>query len=410
MPAQDVEETTKLDDLETINWFTVKRKLVDLKPFEFNPRFITTDKWGELKRSLKEDGYIELIEVNLDNVIISGHQRKKALYEVFGWTDETEIDVRVPERMLNEKEFRRHLLRANKKYGEFDQDMLANYFDDQDLRDAFFTDEELGMSANLEEIDSEEDDNIPEVPKEPKTKPGDLYVLGRHRLLCGDSVVLTDVENLFDGKKANMLFTDPPYGYKYESGYQTKHKMLKNDDKILDFLPLANMFMNENSSAYLCTSHQVISEWKIIFEQNFDYKNLIVWKKNNWSMGDLKGSFAGQHELILFGHKGRVELNGERSRDVWEFDRDPPTEHPTQKPVEMISFAISKVSNEGDIVSDLFGGSGSTLIACEQKKRSCFMMELDPGYCDVIVNRYAKFMEKHGKSVSIKLNGEKYEC
>lgn len=239
-----------------------------------------------------------------------------------------------------------------------------------------------------------DEDAVPSVAKESVVKLGDLFQLGNHRLLCGDSTSLDTVEQLMGGVKADMVFTDPPYGYKYESNHQSKHSMLENDDQILDFLPCAFAVMNEPAAIFVCGSHQTIHKWRPLVEQNFTYKNLIVWKKNNWSMGDLTGAFAGQHELIIFAHKGRVELRGERSRDVWEFDRDPPKDHPTQKPVDLIEFAIEKVSERNANVLDLFGGSGSTLIACEKTNRNCFMMELDPHYCSVIIERWIKYSGK----------------
>jgi DNA modification methylase len=209
--------------------------------------------------------------------------------------------------------------------------------------------------------------------------------------MCGDSTSVDAVDKLMQGQKADMVFTDPPYGYSYVSNYQDKHEMLLNDDVMLDFFPVAYASMNDNGAIFVCGSHQTIHYWRPMVEAHFSYKNLIVWKKNNWSMGDLSGAFAGQHELIIFAHKGRIELRGERSRDVWEFDRDPPKHHPTQKPVDLIKFAATKTTDEGDIVLDLFGGSGSTLIACEKTGRSCRMMELDPKYCDVIVKRWEEF-------------------
>lgn len=244
-----------------------------------------------------------------------------------------------------------------------------------------------------------DEDHVPE-HVEPRTQLGDIYQLGRHRLMCGDSTSIDAVEKLMDGQKADMVFTDPPYGYQYESNHQDKHKMLKNDDQILDFLPCTYAAMADNSSIYLCGSHQTAHQWRPLIDQHFTYKNLIVWKKNNWSMGDLSGAFAGQHELIFFAHKGRVELRGERSRDVWEFDRDPPKDHPTQKPTSLVEFAIEKVSDQRDNVLDLFGGSGSTLIACEKTNRNCFMMELDPHYCDVITSRWEKYTGKKSELLS----------
>ena len=218
---------------------------------------------------------------------------------------------------------------------------------------------------------------------------GKLILKSRHRVLCGDSTDIKAVERLMDGQKADMVFTDPPYGYKYESNYQDKHKMLLNDDIILDFIPVCFDYMEKNSAIYLCTSHQVVDVWKPLFEKAFNYKNLIIWKKNNWSMGDLKGAYAGQHEIILFGHKGKVSLEGGRDTDIWEFKRTPPKLHPTQKTVELIEYAITKVMCNR--VLDFFLGSGSTLIACEKTNRKCYGMELDPKYCDVIIKRWEDY-------------------
>jgi DNA modification methylase len=269
----------------------------------------------------------------------------------------------------------------------------------QDLADEFgglmgFSDEELADILGETEVTEglTDEDDVPDVPEEPVTKLGDVWILGNHRLMCGDSTSIDAVETLMAGQKADMVFTDPPYGYKYESNYQDKHSMLLNDDVMLDFAPSAYAAMFENSSIFVCGSFQTISRWIDYVSQHFSYKNLIVWKKNNWSMGDLKGAFAGQHELIIFAHKGRVELLGKRDTDVWSFDRVPPDMHPTQKPVDLVEYAMSKVAS--GCVLDLFGGSGSTLIACEKTNRNSRLMELDPKYCDVIIKRWQDFTGK----------------
>ena len=213
-----------------------------------------------------------------------------------------------------------------------------------------------------------------------------------HRLMCGDSTNIDDVEKLMDGNKADMVFCDAPYGYKYESNYQDKYKMLQNDDKILDFIPAIWGTMKDNCPVYEFCGWQSLKQWLEYFENtSLDLKNVIIWKKNNWSMGDLKGAYAGQYEVILYLNKGRVELNGERDTDIWEFDREPPKMHPTMKPIELIAYALNKSSKKDDVVLDCFGGSGSTLIACEQLDRTCFMMELDPHYVDVIIARWEQF-------------------
>ena len=166
-------------------------------------------------------------------------------------------------------------------------------------------------------------------------------------------------------------------------------KLGLNEVPTIDFMPILFSTTKDNAAIYICGSHQNIHLWRVLVDNHFNYKNLIVWKKNNWSMGDLKGAYAGQHELIIFAHKGNVKLRGERHRDIWEFDRDPPKDHPTQKPVEMVEFALTNTSDTGNIILDLFGGSGSTLIACEKTNRQCFMMELSPQYCDVIIRIYS---------------------
>ena len=255
----------------------------------------------------------------------------------------------------------------------------------------------------IEKYDSENEDEVPEITHTPITKRGDVWLLGEHRVMCGDSTMIDDVEKLMEGMKADMVFTDPPYGYKYESNYQNKHEMLKNDDTILDFIPNAYSFSSDNSTIYLCTSHQVIDVWKPLIEKSFNYKNMIIWKKNNWSMGDLSGSFAGQHEILLFASKGKNKIIGKRDSDVWSFDRVPPTTHPTMKPVELVEFALSKW--QSGKVLDFFLGSGSTLIACEKTNRKCYGLELDEKYCDVILNRWQNFTEKEA---TLESNGETY--
>ncbi len=206
-----------------------------------------------------------------------------------------------------------------------------------------------------------------------------------------------------DGKKADMVFTDPPYGYKYESNHQSKHTELLNDDKILNFLPNVFLFSKENIAIYIFCGWQTITQWiNEITDISLDLKNIIIWKKNNWSMGDLKGAYAGQYEVILFAHKGRVELKNGRGQDIWEFNRVPPKEHPTTKPVELIEKALNDTTNKNHLVLDLFLGSGSTMVASHQLKRKCYGMELDPKYCDVIIRR----MIKLDPSLKITRNGE----
>jgi len=369
-----------------------------LKPYERNARTHSDSQVEQIAASIAEFGFTNPILVDTQDGIIAGHGRLMAAKRL----GLEEVPVVVLDH-LTEEQRRAYIIADNKLAlnAGWDESVLAEELraleeSGFDLSLTGFSDEELAdLIPDTEALDPQGDeDEVPDALSDPKVVKGEIYILGNHRLMCGDSTAITDVDRLMNGNKADCLFTDPPYGYSYESNHQNKHGMLMNDDKIVDFMPSAYAAMADNSAAYVCGSHQTIHLWRPIFEQYFEYKNLIVWKKNNWSMGDLTGAFGGQHELILFGHKGRVELRGGRTPDVWDFDRDPPKEHPTQKPIPMLEHALSKVSDSRSMVLDLFGGSGSTLIACEKTDRHCFMMELDPHYCGVILDRWQKFTGK----------------
>lgn len=392
-------------------------KTSDLSPNPKNPRRISDSKLSQLEKSLKEFGDLSGILYNRRTKrLFGGHQRLKKFRETdvmiekqftpptskgtvaIGYVDFEGERFSYREVDWPENKEKLANIAANKGAGEWDLPELENWILDldhanEDLELTMFDDEELknlfdfGESKSTPEQD-EKEDQVPEV-KESFVKKGELWLLGEHRLLCGDSTNIQHVEWLMGGEKADMVFTDPPYGYKYESNHQTKHKMLKNDDQILDFFPAMITAMAKNSTAYVCGSHQTIEKWKPLFASHLSYKNLIVWMKNNWSMGDLKGSYAGQHELILFGSNGSQDMIGKRDSDVWQFDRNPPKDHPTQKPINLIEYALSKF--QSGKVLDLFGGSGSTLIACEKTNRKCFMMEIDPHYCGVIIERWQEY-------------------
>lgn len=190
-----------------------------------------------------------------------------------------------------------------------------------------------------------------------------------------------------------MVFTDPPYGYNYQSNMRTKSEkfdVLENDDKILDFFP--NLLGKVKGFVMICTTWKVLDKWLPLFKQYFELSNMVIWDKGGGGIGDLKHTFLTDYEVILCANNGE-EIREKRIGSVWSIGKDNANDykHPTQKPVELSANAIRHTTDKEQIVLDCFGGSGSTLIACEQLNRKCYMMELDPHYVDVIIERWENF-------------------
>ena len=349
----------------------ITKNIKDLISAEYNPRQLKKEQFNQLKDSIKRFGLVDPVIINKNdsrkNIIIGGHQRTRVA-ESLGIEEVpcVEVDLTLDEeRELN--------VRLNKNTGEWDFDILADMFDIDELKDWGFTDDELlGFEIEEEKEGNIDDDEIPEV-EEAVTKLGDLWILGEHRLLCGDATKKEDVDLLMNGNKADMVYTDPPYGL---GGYGGRKKMrLMGDD--LDVTPFYSSIPDVKE----------IYVWGRIYnlvDINFEPRDIIVWYKNNFGLG--KG-YRGQYEVCFY--KG--DFSGSDS-DVWEVKKDTKYIHPTQKPVDLCLRAI-KNSNPSNIL-DLFLGSGSTLIACEKTNRKCYGMELDPHYCDVIVKRWEEFTGK----------------
>jgi len=267
---------------------------------------------------------------------------------------------------------------------EFDRDLLG--FDD-DFLSGLLDDVTAGLT---------DEDSVPDAPETPITVLGDIWILGNHRLMCGDSTSIDAVDRLMDGQKADMVFTDPPYGVSYQSNRRTKSEqfaVLKNDDRILDIAPIIEAF--SSGWIFVWTSWKIQNKW-VDMMVGFGYpSNMVVWHKPGGGIGDLKKTFSSNYEVALVWHRG-AELCGKRVGSVWTINKDASAtyKHPTQKPVALGEEALDKTTRAGDMVLDLFGGSGSTLIACEKTARDCRMMELDPKYCDVIINRWQDFTGK----------------
>ncbi len=280
---------------------------------------------------------------------------------------------------------------------DWDWKILNQLGSEMDLQ-PFFTDKELSELIPESFQATGEEDDVPDAPAEPVTKPGDLIILGDHRLLCGDSTVITDVERLMDGEKADMNWTDPPYNVAYEGG--TKDALrIQNDSMnseafhqfLRDAFVSALLVTKPGASIYVAHADMEGLNFRSAFTSaGWSLRSCLVWAKNSLVLG--RGDYQWIHEPILYGWKpgaAHVWYGDRKQTTLLEFDRPSRSpEHPTMKPVPLIEYCIGNSSKRGDRILDLFGGSGSTLIACENTTRKAYLMELDPRYCDVIVARW----------------------
>ncbi len=389
-----------------IKWHTANIKLSQLKEYPDNPRKITKEMLDKLVAHIKEDGYHQRIIVDSDYTIIGGHQRKKALY-MAGFDDDTEIEVLMPNKKLTPKEIDRLNIRDNLAFGEYDFEVLTQRFDMDELL-SFGMDEDMLTPVFdkdiLEEIGEEEEI---ELPQEATARLGDVYVLGSHRLMCGDSTNPQHVEKLIDGASPILMVTDPPYGVNYEPEWRervavqvdmiSKGKVL-NDDRY-DWSEAYSLFTGDvayvwHSSKY---THKVAEN---IENSGFELICLIIWTKPQFALS--RGDYHGQYEPLWYSVRKGKKHNWQGKRDqstVWEIKNNSPFGnsnneetwgHGTQKPMECMLRPILNNSAQGQSVYDPFGGSGTTLIACERSKRNCYMMELSPAYIDVIIKRWEK--------------------
>lgn len=358
-----------------------------LKQYENNPR--NNDGAVEaVAESIKQFGFKVPIIIDKDNIIVAGHTRKKAAMKLGLKTVPCIVaDDLTPEQI---KAFR---LADNKtaELAEWDFEKLDAEL--AELADLDFDMEQFGFDDFEQQEEAEIiEDEAPEVDEEsePLTKLGDIWQLGNHRLLCGDSTDKATVEKLMNGKIADMVFTDPPYGYKYQSNMRIKSKkfdILKNDDKILDFMLAIKDICK--GFIFICTTWKVLDKWLPLFEKYYDLSNMIIWNKGGGGIGDLEHTFSTDYEIILCSNNG-AKITGKRIGSVWSVSKDNVNDyvHATQKPVKLSAIAIENTTNKNGIILDVFGGSSSTLIACEQLDRVCYMCELDPKYCDVIIKRW----------------------
>ena len=393
-------------------------KVSDLKYAPYNPRKIDEKELAKLKRSISEFGYVEPIVWNQrTGFVVGGNQRLKALREL----GIEEVDVVVVD--LDDAKEKALNVALNKISGEWDFPKLKDLLTDIDTGDfdieltGFDLDEigELIAFDKEPEEDGFDVDAALENTEEPVTKRGDIYLLGKHRLMCGDSTDKATVDKLMDGKKADMVFTDPPYGVNMKGGKGKGNTIagdLTQTAIPFSFEICVKQATKDKARFYFCGGEGNIGLYFKLFERYLaQIPKLLIWVKNGFVLK--QNGYHNQYELIFYGFKaggggkeywysGRTE---DEASDVWRVSRDATTSylHPTQKPIELPARAIRNSSKAGDTIFDPFGGSGSTLIACEQLNRTCYMMEIDPKYCQVIVDR----MRNLDPDIVIKKNGMK---
>lgn len=369
-----------------------KRAVTELIPYSSNSRTHSDAQVAQIAASIREFGFTSPILIDGDNTIIAGHGRLLAARKL-GMEE-------VPAIVLDHlsKAQQRALVIADNQLAlnaGWDMDMLKAEIEDLQLDDfdlglLGFDDKFLdGLLVPEPTEGLTDEDAVPDVPETPKTVLGDVWVLGNHRLMCGDSTSIDAVERLMDGNAVDLVFTDPPYNVAF-NGRSGRHDVIKNDD-----LPKAEF---ENFISEVCNvirsvdpkAYYIWCNWNFysVLQGHLPYKACIVWAKNVFGMGN---GYRHQHEFCLF--NGKIDEVVKNESDLWEIKKDTNYVHPTQKPVAL---SVRAFGNHVKLLNvlDLFGGSGSTLIGAEQTGRKAFLMELDPKYCDVIIKRWQDFTGK----------------
>lgn len=379
----------------------------ELVPYARNARTHSDAQVAQIAASITEFGWTNPILIDGAKGVIAGHgrllaARKLGLKEVpvielaHLTPEQKKAYILADNRLAENAGWDDELLKlelAELQAADFDMDLMG--FTDKEL-DALLEGE--GASDGLTE-----DDAVPEIPTEPVSRLGDLWILGNHRLLCGDSTVLSDVERLMGGQLADMAFTDPPYNVDY--GNSAKDKMRGKDRRIMNdalgdgfykFLydACVNLLLVTKGACYVCMSsselHTLQKAW---LDAGGKWSTFVIWAKNTFTLG--RADYQRQYEPILYGWKQGSEhfWCGDRNQsDIWNYNKPRVNDlHPTMKPVELVERAIRNSSKSRDTVLDLFGGSGTTMIACEKTGRQARLMELDPKFADVVIKRWQDY-------------------
>ena len=376
-----------------------------VKPNENNPRTIKDDKFKKLVESIKQ--FPEMLElrpivVNKEMIVLGGNMRLRACIAA----GLKEVNITIAENLTEEQE-KEFIIKDNVTGGEWDWDMLSNEWEVEKL-------DEWGLDLPLDfgtELEAEEDGY--EIPDEIHTDIvlGDLFEIGEHRLLCGDSTQTDSFEKLFDGQMADMVVTDPPYNVDYtgktKDALKIDNDSMSNDDFyqfLYDFYTALGSYTKKGGAWYVWhASSEIVNFAKAFIDSGFLLKQQLIWVKNSMVMG--RQDYHWKHEPCLYGWKEGAAHGWYADRKqttVLEFERpNRNAEHPTMKPVALFSYQIGNSSKQGDIVADGFAGSGTTMVACHQMQRKAYLVEYDPKYCQVIIDR----MKLLDPTLIIKRNG-----
>ena len=367
----------------------VYKNVNDLIPYARNSRTHDTNQVSQIVASIKEFGFTNPILIDDEGLIIAGHGRVQAAQKLNLKTVPTIcLDY------LTEAQKKAYVIADNRLAlnAGWDFDMLKVELND--LNDLDFDVSLLGFDdKEINDILADpteglvDEDSTPDLVEDPITVEGDIWLLGNHRLMCGDSTSIDAVDKLMDGNKADMLFTDPPYNVAF-NGRSGKFDVIKNDDlEESEFNSFIDSFISMVHSLKIET-YYICCNWAFygVLQLKLQPKACVVWAKNVFGLGR---GYRHQHEFILF--DGFIDESITNESDLWNIAKDSKYKHPTQKPVALSERAISNSSRQKNKVLDLFGGSGSTLLACEKLDRSAYLMELDPKYCDVIIQRWQEF-------------------
>lgn len=370
-------------------------KIRDVKPYEKNPRR-NDSAVDAVAASIQEFGWKQPIVVDKDGIIIAGHTRYKAAKKL----RMKDVPVVVADD-LTEEQVKAYRLADNKTadLSEWDEELLGSeLFDlsDFDMAQFGFMDGENGGGMAINDITEDEYDEAP--PENPKSKLGDIYALGNHRLMCGDSTDAEAVKALCQNEQIDLLLTDPPYGVDYTGGTKEALKIQNDDladdslrDMLADAFAAANNVMRPGAVFYVWHADTKSLVFRLACQMTgWEVRQVLIWEKNTMVLG--RQDYQWKHEPCLYGWK-------EGAAHLWASDRKQTTvlnfekpaknkDHPTMKPVRLFDYQIQNSTRAGDVVLDLFGGSGTTIIACEQNGRRARVMELDPRYVDVIVDRW----------------------